>query len=193
MSDDWGSILEDRELEITDDLDAHSVPRVDVEAPPAFGRSEYKAMIEDLWSDGELQAMTPLDRSLEFFGEASGAAADGLRSMYETTASGDFSGEEYALGAFGVAIGATGAGLAAFAVPAAKIDKGFFGNLQTPMYTSSDSVYDPEAEIGEQEVARVFYKENSSGRYIRFTGEMGEVPDRGVVDEGLDYMEDFEA
>ena len=194
MTEDWSELLEGREVEIDNDLQPGETPRrVDVEAPAGFGRSEYKRMIEDLWSDGEVQAMTVLDRSLEFIGEASAATVESVQSMYDTTVSGDFDGEDYALGIFGTGIGTAGIGIGAASVPMLKIGKATAKNIQSPLYTSSDSVYDTEADIGEQEIATVFYTENSDGRQIRFAGAFGENPDTQVVEDGLEYLENFEA
>lgn len=193
MPDDWEAILEDREVGITDELDSSSVPRVDVEAPPSFGRSEYRKMIEDLWSEDDLERKTSLDRSIEAVSEASMLTVNSVQKVYETTVSGEFDPEQYGVSALGLIVGSIGV-VGSPALSAMEwTDKAISTNLQTPLNNSSDIIYDPEADIGEQEVARIFYNENSSGRYVRFTGDLGESPDREVVAQGLKYLENFEA
>jgi len=193
MADDWDDILEYREVEVTDNIEnGHFAPGVDVEAPAGFGRSEYERMVEDLWGEGEVRAMTVLDRSLDFLDEAAGLTAESLEEIYDTTVSGEFDEENYVLGIFGFGLGVTGIGMAAALVPMAKVEKAFSQNLQSPLYTSSSTVYDNEAEIGEEESARIFYRENSDNRSIRFTGTLGETPDPEVVKDGLEYLERFE-
>jgi hypothetical protein len=70
--------------------------------------------------------------------------------------------------------------------------KGVSTNVQEPLNTSSDIIYDTTGEI-EEEASRVFYSESSDGRYISFMGPIGEDLDREVVGDGIEYLERFEA
>ncbi|WP_414838356.1 hypothetical protein ACK3SF_03040 [Candidatus Nanosalina sp. VS9-1] len=188
----WETILHDESIDINHELEREGfAPGVTVEAPPGFGRSEYEEMVEQLWSDGDIEAMTVLDRSLDFMDEASAATKESLQAIYDTTASGDFDGEEYALGVFGTGLGLAGIGMSVAALPVIKAGKAASKNIQNPLYTSSDVLYDEERDIGEQEVARVFYTEDSDGRYLKFTGPLERGPDSDVVQEGIEYLEDF--
>jgi hypothetical protein len=189
---EWTELLEDREVEIEEETGFTSGVRI--EAPYGFGKSEYNRMVEELWDDDEVRTMTPLERSVDFFEDTAGLTRDSITSMYETTVSGEFDTEEYMWGLMGTIFGIVGIGLAAASLPIGKIDRALTGNLDAPLYTASNSIYDTEADTGEQGMARVFYTEKPSEREIKITpASYREEADPAVVKDAVEYLESFEA
>ena len=181
---DWNEVLEDDAVEQRGDS-----PVFDIEAPPGFGRSEYRRMVEDLWSEGEKQRETMLERTLDLMDESIDMFGYGLRKTYEEIISDDPDAEELMAGSLGAAFNSVVFAGAPFLGATQWVENGCLNRLEDPGHTISDNIYTDDRES----TGRVFYTEGDE-RYVTVRPpEPGESLDRELVMDASGYMNKFEA
>lgn len=179
-----------RELLEKDSVDQREpIHIVDVEAPAGFGRSEYRRMLNDLWGEGEKVRMTGFERGLDLADESLDTIGHSVSRIVDGALEGD--SEELGTGALGTLFGAVGlVGSPVFTAMEAGSDY-LINRIEIGPHTYSDGVYD--SDNCEQRTARVFYTEADGDRYLTFApAHPGESLDTELVQEAVDYVEEFE-
>ena len=185
---DWQNILEqDSSTEIRFPTSEEAC----ITTPPGFGRSEYHRMIDELWSEGEKQCRTDLERGIDLMDESAQVVAESLQSLYENTVSGEFDSEQYRddcmKTALGVAFFSGSPGFTAFDWAG----EGIIHNIERPSYTVANSIYD--LSDGETRAARIFYSEQDREITVAPPLWRDKGLDRDVLEDTVSYIESFEA
>ena len=179
-----------QELLENDSIDQREpIQIVDIEAPAGFGRSEYRKMLDDLWSEGEKVRMTNFETGLDLVDESLDTIGYSVPRMLEGAIERD--SEELGTGALGTLFGTVGfVGSPVFTAMSTGGDY-LINRLEIGPHTYSDDIY--QGEESDQRTARVFYTEGADGRYMTFApANPGETLDTELVQEAVDYIEEFE-
>ena len=183
---EWDEVLEDDAVEQRGDS-----PVFDIEAPPGFGRSEYRKMVVDLWSVGEKQRETDLERTLELMDDSISMGAYGLRKTYEEMISGDPDTDELMAGSLAATLSPVIFAGAPYLGAMEWVGNSILNRLEDPGHTMSDAIYTDD-EVGSK-TGRLFYTEGDE-RYVTVRPpEPGESLDRELVIDASEYMHNFEA
>ena len=176
---------------------------VDVEAPAGFGRSEYKKMIQDLWSEGKKTKKTTVEKASDFLNEDLEVIRRGLSNIDEGLTPSDTDAGKIVDGLFETTIGS----LSVMADPVytlmtSGIDYSI-DRVELRPHDLSDHVYDQEGrpdnghlavQTGFGRTARIFYTADGDDRYVTVApGNPGYGLDIEVAEETIRYLDEFEA
>jgi len=144
-------------------------------------------MLNDLWREEKVR-MTDFERGLDLADESLDTIGHSALRIVDGALERD--SEKLGTGALGTLLGAVGlVGSPVFTAMEAGSDY-LINRIEIGSHTYSDGVYD--SDNCEQRTARVFYTEDDD-RYLTFApAHPGESLDTELVQEAVDYVEEFE-